>query len=1396
MIRIPSSFTITVLSATITGPDFGSDSIDDQVYTQNETAVALQLTQATAGTSSSLVYSLVGQLPIGLSFNASSRQIIGTPTEVIATRQFSYVVTDGNNLIDTIEFTIAVNVGDTLPSFSGVHLPNLEFLVNVAIEPVTLPEAIGGKPSNKIFYFCTPHLGLSFNTETRQLSGTPTFIRELQRMVYVARDADSDLTSRIFRISVVAASSAEGPDFGNEDVADQFYIVNVQIDDLVLPEAMAGDNQNLAYSLTGILPGGLTFNPATRTLSGTPISAAQARAQAYRVTDGNNLTDTINFTISVRIDGPTLSGQTIPNQVYARNNPITPLVLPEATPGESSSNLVYSLGSELPAGLTFNASTRTVSGTPTSVITNSNILYRVTDENSQSDTISFRISVEDTTPTFRGVTIADLTLQLNVDIGTILLPEAEEGDPPLVYAVDTLPTGLAFNPANRELTGTPTVNVAGQNVRYTATDNDSQASTLSFDITVTGSAPPVFLLDGIVVTSFPDQTFEEGVIVQPIQLPSPFLGNPPIVAQLIGLPTGLGFSDTNYRFSGLPTEVVSNREVTYRITDDAGLSAELVFNITVTPSGVFGFGEATVSDRTLTADSPIVDIQLPASSGGFPPIVYSLSTLPTGLAFDNGTRTISGTPTVTGSTPMTYTVEDSTGDTDTIQFTLNITQHSILTFGDIASQTIERSAGQYFSRTLPAAAGGVFPVSYSVTQNNGQPLPGTVEFDRDGSNSRILDGTIDDAGIYDLTYTATDSASPANTATLSVTINIDVDLRPTIEQPPSFLSFIENSEITPVQFPAGSGGNGTLRYRILNSRGNDINNTPVPGLIFNTTTRQLTGMPLEATDGFVTFIYEVRDSDGDRVRRTFTLRVLEDTQPDWQQAALPDLTLTINISVPADTRISPDFSPVGGNGTITRTISGTPPPGTGIQGEFLVGTPNIAGQWVIATTATDVDGDSDSITIVIIVMRQTTLSAPVLSEHNIDNITEAVDFTVDTPIGSIQMPEATGGEGTLNYSFTGLPPGLVFNRETRILSGTPTRIGRYVGAVYRVTDENGATDTLTADFEVIAAPTAFIPTLIPRNLVIQPIRQDDGTWRIRASWDPAIQGTGFWTESYEAVFETSPSVPLSSVDVVSTRLYDEITAQTLAEGTLVAVFVRAIRISLDPSGIRPQGPWVGATYVITDSPDDSLPSLSGHDLEALSFRVALVWGTFDLLLPPVEGGEIPIVYDVLGLPAGLAFNQSTRVISGLIPLGSSSDASLVIYRATDSSGISESRRFPIDVYVPSEELVNIRLENFRIVTSIDRFDRLFLILRNDDDFYPYQLSSETEIMWSDSRGTMTFADSSNFSAEQFVETGGQFSVGTIVYANIKLVNDLLDNGVLLYYYGILSYELTAADIPS
>ena len=91
------------------------------------------------------------------------------------------------------------------------------------------------------------------------------------------------------------------PSFGGAAVPDQSWIQNWPIPALTLPAATGG-NGALTYALAPALPAGLSFDAATRELSGTPTRARAASEHTLTATDGDG--DAVALSFSVEVTGP------------------------------------------------------------------------------------------------------------------------------------------------------------------------------------------------------------------------------------------------------------------------------------------------------------------------------------------------------------------------------------------------------------------------------------------------------------------------------------------------------------------------------------------------------------------------------------------------------------------------------------------------------------------------------------------------------------------------------------------------------------------------------------------------------------------------------------------------------------------------------------------------------------------------------------------------------------------------------------------------------------------------------------------------------------------------------------------------------------------------------------
>ena len=219
-----------------------------------------------------------------------------------------------------------------------------------------------------------------------------------------------------------------------------------------------------------------------------PYADNQITAQYADGADVELTVGTVDITLKDTGEGgvPSLADAVIDGQMYIVGRAIADWVLPEASDGDAP--LTYSVSS-LPAGLEFDAATRTLGGTPEEATDGAVVVtYTVTDSGNDAATLTFTITIaaEGTVPVFaEGASINDQTYTVGTTIADWVLPEASGGDGELTYSVSALPAGLELDAVTRTLGGTPEEATDGAvAVTYTVTDDNSATATQTFSITV------------------------------------------------------------------------------------------------------------------------------------------------------------------------------------------------------------------------------------------------------------------------------------------------------------------------------------------------------------------------------------------------------------------------------------------------------------------------------------------------------------------------------------------------------------------------------------------------------------------------------------------------------------------------------------------------------------------------------------------------------------------------------------------------------------------------------------------------------------------------------------------------------------------------------------------------
>ena len=741
----------------------------------------------------------VKDLPDGVTYNPSTKTITGTPAisdwgAMEEHREITVTVeakdSAGNITTETFKITVQRDTdGDGDPDVTDPDDDNDGYSdieesakrtnpkdqnskPSTTINPINDQTVVEGNPINEITVVTDnptatitvkdlPN-GVTYDPTTKKISGTPTITdwapTEETRVITVtveAKDSAGNTTTKTFKITVQRDTDRDGnPDITDLDddgdgVADTdeqtagsnpkdsnsrpaVIITPVPQPTISNPTQTVVDKKPITSVVinpgnpasavtvdTNKLPNGVTYNPTTKKITGTPNVTDWGTTEESRkfeipvvVTnpDGSKVTKIVEITVQRDTDGdgdpdvtdpdddndgytdveetakgtdpkdptskpttpptpqPTITN---PTQTVIDEKPISNIVI---TPGDSASTVTVDT-TKLPNGVTYDPATKTISGTPD-----------VTDWGTTEETRKFEIPVVVTNPDGSKVTkIVEITVQRDTD---------GDGTPDVT---DTDDDGDGYPDTEEAARGTD------------PKDPTSKPTTS--------------------ITPISDQTVVEG---NPINEITVVTDNPTATVTVSNLPNGVTYDPTTKKITGTPaitdwTPTEETREITVTVTatDTAGNTTTSTFKITV-QRDTDGDGDPDVTDpdddndgytdveetakgtdpkdptskpttpptpptpptpqptitnptQTVIDEKPISNIVItPGDSAST--VTVDTTKLPNGVTYDPATKTISGTPDVTdwGTTeetrkfeiPVVVTNPDGTTVTKTVEITV------------------------------------------------------------------------------------------------------------------------------------------------------------------------------------------------------------------------------------------------------------------------------------------------------------------------------------------------------------------------------------------------------------------------------------------------------------------------------------------------------------------------------------------------------------------------------------------------------------------------------------------------------------------------------------------------------------------------------------------------------
>lgn len=1011
-----------------------------------------------------------GTLPPGLSFNAATGEIAGTPTAT-GTFPFTVSLTDTSAVPFTVTANKSITISNPVPPLTLAGGP--QPIGEVGIPYTTSLVAAGGViPYSWSITAGSLPAGLSISPTTGVISGTPT---AQGTSTFTVQVQDSTTATAAAQVSITVVSPltlAGGPQ--PDGIVGVGYSTSL---------VAAGGSTPYSWSIAaGSLPPGLGISASSGVISGTPTAKGTF---AFTVQVKDSLGATATAAVSINVNSPLSLANVLPNGTVAvaYSAPIT------AAGGTTPYSC--SITGSLPAGLSLSACV--VSGTPT-VAGSATVTVKVTDASSPVQTIS---QVETIVISPGALTMGSALPNGTVGVAYSANITASGGTTPYSCSITgALPAGLSLSACT--VSGTPTV-AGSVTVLVAVTDGGSPAQNASANETI-NIAPATLSLTN---------TLPNGTVGVPYSSAIGATGGiTPYTCSITGaLPAGLSL--TGCTVSGTPTTAGSS-PITVKVTDSGSPAQNASQNETIVIAPAALTITSTLPDGTVG----VAYTSTITASDGTPPYSCSITgTLPAGLSLSG--CTLSGTPTAAGSSPITVKVTDSGSPAQnaTQNDTIVISPAPLAITGTLPNGTV----GVVYSGTI-TASGGTTPYSCSITG----ALPAGLTL-----TGCTVSGTPTTAGTSPITVKVTDAGSPAqNTSQVESIVINPAPLTITGTLPGGTVGSGYTGTITP------SGGTGPYTCSITGTlptglilTGCTISGTPTaagsspitvtvtdsgsptqtasqnetivisPAPLSLTTTGLpdgTVGVPYDATIGVAggTSPYSCTITAGtlpaglslsgcvvsgtptSAGSATVTVKV-DDSGSPAQTTSGPE-TIVINPAALTLTNTLPNgtvgvvySAPIGASGgtsPYTCSISsGTLPAGLTLTGCTVGGTPTTAGPSTVTVTVTDSSSPTK------------TTSQP---ETITINPSGTLSLTATLPIATVGVPytytlQATGGTTPYTYAVTAgsLPAGITMASDG-VISGTPTQPGA-TSFTATVTDSVSATASVPLVLLVQYPTTAY-----------------------------------------------------------------------------------------------------------------------------------------------------------------------------------------------------------------------------------------------------------------------------------------------------------------------------------
>jgi len=368
--------------------------------------------------------------------------------------------------------------GITPPASAVTNTANLSFVKNVPATSVIPVVGAGGR--GPYTYTISPTLpaGLFFNLGTGQITGTPTAELAPTVETVTVKDSTNAVWDSSFLLTVTVPLAA------TTAVPTASLSFNAPITP-VTPVTASGGTAPYRFTISPTLPAGLALSSTTGQITGTPTAVLASRVETITVTDSKNATATATFNLAIPTAAtftPTVASASAVKKAMV-TKALTAFTPVTATGGNGAN--VFTISPTLPAGLSINATTGAITGTPTAtLLVATNETVRITDRTGAFVTGVFSLQVS---PAITAtVAIANSTYARNVTLTFTPITGGGSIFTPLAYSVSpALPSTMSLNTTTGLITGKAPTGTASRKT-YTVTVSDAAAFSTSatFNLTI------------------------------------------------------------------------------------------------------------------------------------------------------------------------------------------------------------------------------------------------------------------------------------------------------------------------------------------------------------------------------------------------------------------------------------------------------------------------------------------------------------------------------------------------------------------------------------------------------------------------------------------------------------------------------------------------------------------------------------------------------------------------------------------------------------------------------------------------------------------------------------------------------------------------------------------------